>query len=184
MPGRRPEETAAAFDRAAAEVSVPYALVGGIAVGAWGQPRATQDVDCLLDLSPSKDEALARALEAESLRVNARDFAAGREERSHITIFDDLGPFHVDCKLAMTPDEKQQVREAVVVPLSVGAVRVVRPEETIVYKVKFGTPRDLQDAASILAVQRGKLDKARITAFAIRAGVAKEVAAFLQRHER
>lgn len=49
MPGRRPEETAAAFAAAAAEVGVGYAFIGGLAVTTWGQPRATEDVDCLLD---------------------------------------------------------------------------------------------------------------------------------------
>lgn len=181
VPGRRPEQTAAAFDLAAREVGVPYAFIGGMAVNAWGQPRATEDVDCLIDLSPHLIASFADALQQRRLAARASDFEAARKDLSHVTVHDDLGNFRVDCKLALTALEKEQVREAVEVPISTGVLRVVRPEETVAFKVKFGSPRDLQDALSIVRAQRGKIDEERLLAFALRLGVAEQVRDLLKK---
>jgi hypothetical protein len=184
VPARRPEATAAAFHRAAAEAGVAYALIGGLAVGAWGQPRATQDVDCLVDLPRAAEERFCRALAAQRLGARADDLRAAREGRSHATVLDEEGPFHVDLKLALTAEEKDQVREAVDVTISTGPVRVARPEDTVAYKVRFGTEQDLRDARSIVVRQAGKLDEARLLALALRLGVAEQVRALLRAHGR
>lgn len=175
MHGRRPEETAAAFDRAAKRAEARYAFIGGIAVAAWGQPRATQDVDCLLDLPPGNESRLASALATEGLSVRPADFLAARKDLSHVTVFDEHGPFHVDCKLVRTPEEREQVRDALRVDISTGEMWVARAEETIAFKLKFGSPQDLKDASSIVVRQAGKLDEARLLGFALRLGVLREV---------
>ena len=49
-----------------------YALIGGLAVAAWGVPRATHDLDFALALGSADPAALSRAL-------NAR-FQAGEDD--------------------------------------------------------------------------------------------------------
>lgn len=177
---RDPAEVAAAFDRAARGTTTGYALIGGLAVSAWGQPRATQDVDCLVDLSPESESAFCRALEAEGFQVSPDDFAAARRDRSHVTVFDRRSSFHVDCKLALSDEEKAQVAAAADVTVPQGRLRVARAEDTIVYKVLFGSPQDFQDVRSILVRQRGRLDLGRLRTLAQRLGVAAKVEEMLR----
>jgi hypothetical protein len=62
-------------------VGVDYALVGGLAVGVWGAPRATKDIDLLIrpeDLSRAKDAARACGYTLEALPMR---FADGMEMR-------------------------------------------------------------------------------------------------------
>lgn len=176
MQRRKPEETAAAFDRAARNAGVRYAFIGGMAVNAWGQPRATADVDCLLELRPGEETGFASALREEGFAVNPLDFIDARRDRSHVTIHDDHGLFHVDCKLAEGPVEAQQLEDAAHLSISTGTLRVARPEETIAFKIRFGSPQDIQDALSILRVQHGKLEEARLLAFAQKLGVESKLA--------
>jgi hypothetical protein len=174
LPAREVEEAAAAFARACDQAGVAYALVGGMAVNAWGSPRATRDIDCLLDLPAGRDAGLTLALRAEEFRADGRD-SQQREDRSHVSIFDERSSYHIDCKLARSPEERAQVAEACEVPLPKGRVRVARPEDTLAYKVKFGSPQDLADTHSIAVRQAGKLDEERLVALALQLGVAQQV---------
>lgn len=58
---REIEALALAFDRACRRAGVEYAFIGGVAVMAWGQPRATMDVDALVGIDADRATALARA---------------------------------------------------------------------------------------------------------------------------
>jgi hypothetical protein len=172
---RKPEDVAVAFDAASREAGVAYTFVGAIAVGAWGQPRATSDVDCLVDLEPRKDTAFIAALKKQSFSLSSFDLAEARRDPSHVTVFDDTEGFNVDVKLAASPQERQEIREAAELDLGFGRIRVARAEETIAFKVAFGSEQDLKDARSILIRQAGKLDGARLMAHAERLGVADQV---------
>lgn len=172
---RDPADVAAAFDRALGRAGGHYAFVGGLAVSAWGQPRATQDVDCLLDLPPEATGAFVNALAAEGLKVFPGGLEAAPSGRSHVTILDEGSAYHVDCKLAVTADERAQVRDAKEVALPQGRLRVARAEDTVAYKVLFGSPQDLQDVRSILIRQAGRLDLGRLRALARRLGVGERV---------
>lgn len=180
MPGRDVEETACAFGRACDAAAVEYAFIGGMAVNAWGNPRATRDIDVLLDLPGSKDAELVHRLRGESLRINPQDLADVRRDPGHVTVFDDEGMFYLDCKLVSTAEERQQVRDALEVRLPRGPVHVARPEDTVAYKLLFGSPQDLADARSIVERQAGKLDPGRLRALAHRLGVAEEVEVLLR----
>jgi hypothetical protein len=44
--------------------SIPYAIIGGIAVQRWRQPRLTRDVDLTILVHPGREEGIARDLVA------------------------------------------------------------------------------------------------------------------------
>jgi len=166
------EETALAFDRAVRKAGVGYALVGGFAVSAWGQPRTTSDVDALLDLDEANVARLTEALTSEGLTASAADFREVLREGGHVTIFDPASSFHVDAKICRTPGERDQVKDAAEVNFHGSRLRFARAEDTVVYKILYGSPQDVTDAATILARQAGKLDEARMLALALKLGVA------------
>lgn len=173
------ESMALAFDRACSAAGVSYVFVGGIAVMAWGQPRATSDVDAILLLPPSRADAFVKALRAEKLSASLADFDAARDDPGHVSVFDDDSHFHVDVKLAVIPDEEVQVRNAAEISLGGGKLRISPPEETVAYKLLFGSPQDTQDARSILVRQAGKLDVPRLRKLAERLRVSGSLEALL-----
>lgn len=142
---------------------------------AWGQPRATQDVDALVALEPSQVEAFVKSCSAEGFRLQAEDLRASATDGSHCTALDALSAYHVDIKLAATQEERTQAREALQIELEGGSLRLARAEETVAFKLKFGSPQDVLDAKSILARQGSNIDWARLGRFAERLGVAKEL---------
>lgn len=179
MPGV--DETALAFDRAARKAGTSYAFIGAFAVMAWGEPRATSDVDTLLVYTEAQAVALVVALRAEGLSADARDFIDALRDGSHVTIFHEGSVFWLDVKPARSAEEIQQVKEAAEVPIRDQRLRIARPEETIAFKIAFGTPKDEQDATSILVRQADTLDESRLNAFALKLGVAAKLAILRER---
>lgn len=178
------DEIAIAFDKACRQAEVKYAFMGAMAVMAWGEPRATQDVDTLLVISNRTVPSFVAALQQVGLRASAQDLLSAFEDRSHVTVDAEDSVFYIDAKLALTPTERQQVEEASEVPFRTASLRVVRPEETIAFKLSFGSPKDIQDVRSILLRTGGRLDRARLTQFALRLGVQdklRDVEAHLER---
>ena len=164
------ERTALAFDRACAKAGVAYAYVGGVAVLAWGQPRATSDVDAII-VAPTAFGPFVEALAREGLVVDPRDLEDARRDGSHVSVFDDATGFHVDCKMVKSDLERGEIARARIVPFEDGRLVVIAPEEAIAFKLKFGSPQDIQDARSILVRQAGRLDMARLRALAETIGV-------------
>ena len=170
---RELEDVALAFDRACRKAGVAYALLDGIAVVAWGQPRMTMDVDALVRLTAATAGRLATATGQEGLRASEEDLREALRDGSHATVFDVQSSLHVNIKIARSLEEISEVEDAVEVPFGTGSLRIVRAEDTIAYKLKFGSDQDLTDARSILARRAGKLDMARLDRLCLKLGVAK-----------
>lgn len=152
------KHVAFAFDRACAHSDTGYALVDGFAVMAWGIPRATMDVDAIVHLGGKRLTAFVAACNAEGFLVDHRDLVDALGGGGHATISDRESPYHVDLKPARTPDELRQVKSAREVSYPDGRLRVARPEDTIAYKLLFGSPHDYADARGIAVRQREILD--------------------------
>lgn len=173
------KQVALAFDRACRAAGVRYALMGGIAVAVWGNIRTTRDVDAIVELPREKVSALTEALSAEGLDAAPRDFQDALLDRTHVTVFHESG-FHVDVKLARTARELDEIARAREEPVTGGLLRLVPPEETVAFKLKFGTPRDVEDARGILVRQAGSLDLKRLWALAAELGVGSALNALLK----
>ena len=103
------------------ERGVAYALMGGLAVAAWGAPRATEDIDLLADLSPSQE------LDA-ALRLRSRS-----------------GP-EIDVVCATRAWEREMLSRSIRLRLPQGLeIPVVAIEDLIVLKLMAGGPADVAD---------------------------------------
>lgn len=168
---RELEEVALAFHRACQEADVAYAFMGGLAVMAWGQPRATVDIDALLSYQPEDIQAFGEALKGQALDLEERGMHLALKDGSHVTIFDDLSPFHIDVKPALEPLEQEEIQSAHEVTLADSNLRFAPPEHAIAFKLSFGTSRDIEDARSMLARQGPHLDLALLDRLAERLNV-------------
>ena len=145
------------LQRLLSEASVPSVVIGGVAVGAWGEPRVTRDVDLKVLLSRQDANRL--------LNLISDDYEPLMEDpyetlRKHALVFvkDSLGTRMV-LLWADTPYDVAAIERGREVEVESGIViRVCSPEDLIIYKLISTRPRDYEDAKSVILRQRGLLD--------------------------
>lgn len=140
-------------------------------------------MDCLISQPKGTEVRFCKALAAEHLTARPEDFEDARADRFDVTVHEEQSHFHVDCKIALGPEELDQVNGAKDLSLGQGQLRIARAEDTVAYKVLFGSPRDEQDVRSILIRQKGRLHLERLRLVAKRLGVAERVEELLHQYQ-
>jgi hypothetical protein len=130
-----------------------YAVIGGVAVAAWGFIRATRDVDIKV-LVPDTDYPGVRA----TLRAAFPE--RGRPDRPPAPLLVDakIAGITVDFLLAIPGYDESVVHHAVRSNLDDLSVWLCTAEDLIIQKAVAGRGRDWQDIEGILIEQRGQLD--------------------------
>ena len=142
------EETLARLAAVFRERGVPHALMGGLAVAAWGAPRATEDIDLLADVSPSAE--LDRALGAAGFEAEWRRGAADDPIPLLLRLRSRSDP-ELDVVCATRAWEREMLARAVRLRLGQSLeIPVVALEDLIVLKLLAGGPADLTDVADLL----------------------------------
>lgn len=139
--------------RALAEFEVRYVLVGGVALGFHGLPRATADIDLFVSPDPDNVARLKAALDAvfhdpELAGISAEDLAGAYPAVQYVP---PDGTFHVDILArlgeAFTFDDIESE------PRDVEGVRLRVATARMLYRMKKDTvrPQDRADAARLRA---------------------------------
>jgi hypothetical protein len=152
------------------EVSgVEYMIGGAIAEWAWGEPRATQDLDIVINLPIKAIGRFSKELEKRNMLVPADIILdTMMEDRADIP----LNAIHMysglkaDLYLMRDGDKLRQSafqrRVKVDYGPPIGKVYVHSPEDLILYKLLYlglsGQPKHARDIAAILRAKRNKLD--------------------------
>ena len=139
---------------------VDYAVIGGVAVLAYGEPRFTADVDVnillkkeeirqfmrrarhygIYPLSP-KSEKIAKETGVIPLRFKKKDF---------------IGRF--DVVLAENILEYNAIKRSKIHKIDNVKIKLITPEDLVIHKMASPRPRDYEDLRGILARQRHRLD--------------------------
>jgi len=142
------------------EQKIDYAILGGIAVFIYGEPRLTSDVDVNIILN--KDDireflkngrrygftpAMSNASRiGRTMGVIPMSFAKGKVSG----IFDFI--------LAENILELNAIKRGKIKKIGPVTVKVVTPEDLVIHKITSQRARDLEDIPGILIRQKGKLD--------------------------
>jgi hypothetical protein len=134
-----------------------YAIIGGYAVAAWGEERATHDIDFLCLSNSQKIVALLRE---EHVKFEHRfgDWDDPISEVVRIDCDDKDSPFEADILIGIKGAPTglfDRVRGLVIENMT---IPVASPEDMIILKLLAGSNRDIDDARSILKIQDVKLD--------------------------
>ncbi len=148
---------------------VEYLIGGAIAEWAWGEPRATQDLDIVINLPIKSVGRFSKELENRDMLVPA-DIILNTmmEDRADIP----LNAIHMysglkaDLYLMRDGDELRQSafqrRLLVDYGPPIGKVYVHSPEDLILYKLMYlglsGQPKHARDIAAILKTKKDQLD--------------------------
>jgi hypothetical protein len=161
---------------------VDYLIGGAVAEWAWGEPRATQDLDFVIDLPIKAVNKLSKELEKRHMLVPADIMLdTMMEDRADIPI----NAIHMytglkaDLYLVRQGDELRQSafqrRRRVDYGPLIGKVYIHSPEDLILYKLIYlglsGQPKHSRDIASILLARREALDFTYIEGWVRRLGL-------------
>ncbi|MBK9034781.1 MAG: hypothetical protein IPL61_26545 [Myxococcales bacterium] len=133
------------------EDGIDYAIGGALALGVWGAPRNTVDVDVTVFVDPAGVARVIDALERAGVMLGpdaARDatrigLIRGRLGRAPIDVFIASHPHHVAMRTR---------RRAVIDPG--GHARwFISPEDLMVLKLFFGRPKDVLDLERLVAIR-------------------------------
>jgi hypothetical protein len=138
------------------ELNLQYMLIGGVAVGLWGEPRATLDVDITILVEP---EQLAPTVQIFSSRLPLRtskplDIA----RRDRVLPVKAPNGVAVDLLFASWPIEKQALDRAVALKIGKLPVRVAPLDYLLFLKLISERPKDTADAEALMRRHRGKID--------------------------
>lgn len=154
-------ETAWQLHRFLSARGIPYAIIGGIAVQRWGQPRLTRDVDLTILLRPGSEEATLREIVAVFPARIENAVAFALEHR--VLPVEVPGGSEADISLGLPGYEEHVIARAVAYDLGAGRdVRLCSAEDLIVHKALAGRPQDVLDIEGIVARQGPALDIAHV----------------------
>lgn len=150
-------DAAAEVARFLEQLKIPYAIIGGLALQHWGEPRMTRDVDITVlvpsqELVPFIDTIIAKF---HPRFPDAREFAL----RHRVLLLQSEDRIPIDISLGIPGYEEEALQRAVEVDFpGAGKLRLMGPEDLIIHKCVAGRPRDLEDVEGILIRQRLKID--------------------------
>jgi hypothetical protein len=142
---------------------VPYMISGSVASAFHGEPRATRDLDVVIDPDPSSLDELLAELEAGGWYVDAETARSALAERSSFNAIDPATGWKVDFVVRKDrPFSRQEFDRRIVADLFGLQAWIASPEDMIVAKLEWaargGSERQLADVAAILHVSGERLD--------------------------
>ena len=134
------------------DAAIPYAIGGALALGAWGAPRATLDVDVSAFVDQDELPRVIDALERAGVMVD-RNGAA--KEIARIGLFKGrLGTTIIDVFISQHPQYADMKARAQTLTGSDGrSLCFISPEDLCLHKLIYGRPKDVTDLERLLAVR-------------------------------
>ena len=155
-----------------------FGLIGGLAIAAWGTPRATQDIDFAIALGGAQPSDFAKFLggtyeegdQDDPLRGVFRVNTPGETQQ-------------IPIQLIMLPSVWSQVLFSDIrkLELAHNLIPVVSWKALLLLKLYAGGPKDLLDAQTLFAHQQPhSRSQEHVTTMAQRVGLTEEWNAFLK----
>lgn len=141
------------------EDGLPYALGGALALGAWGVPRTTSDVDVSVFVNERELDRLIDSLERAGAVVERAEARCSVARAGFFVAF--FGRTRIDLFIAHHPWHAEMQRRRVSLPTPDGRPRwFLSLEDTVLAKLLYARPKDVQDLERLFAVQAGRIDLA------------------------
>lgn len=160
------------------DVGIPYFITGGFAVSIWGRPRATFDIDIVVELIEPKVEALAKALRGvyKLGHIDEVEAHSAIRSKSEFNFIDPLTGVKIDFFVTKY-DELSLLKLNRKTAKNIGGKRVyfISPEDLILSKLHWYTmsesTRQIEDIESVLKISGKNLDMPYIKKWAKKLGV-------------
>jgi hypothetical protein len=156
------------------ELGLPYMVVGAFALTAWGRPRATLDLDFIIQTREVPENLVHRLSQLGFHFDKAWD-----EYNPMIRAFQKRyrsGRTAVDVMLSRDEHDAASFSRKKRKRLEGRYIWFPSAEDSLLQKLKAGRPQDFLDAAGIVERMRGKLDSRYLARWATKLGLSSELA--------
>ena len=154
---------------------IPYMVAGSVASSFHGEPRATNDVDLVIDPQPANLERLIRSLGA-GFYVSDEAAREALRRRSMFNVIDIEGGWKADLIVRKDRDfSVEEFRRRMRAAVAGGELTVATPEDVILTKLEWGkeseSERQYRDALRVAALRGTQLDRPYLMRWAAELGV-------------
>jgi hypothetical protein len=165
---------------------IQYATVGSVATIVYGEPRLTNDIDILLDLTPESLDEFCESFPAPSYYLSRSAAQAAIRDRRQFNIIETSAALKVDCILPAGAFDQQQLKRSTRQELRPGFEAVIAtPEDVILKKMEYcrlgSSEKHLRDIAGVLKVSGDQVDREYVAALAAQFGLSDIWQAILSR---
>ena len=158
---------------------IPYALVGSVASSVYGEPRATNDVDLVIQIHADQAHRLIEAFPQDHFYLPPEEVLLaelGRGHGAHLNVIAMDSMIKADL-YPLPADQRAWFARRSTVALAGRNIWVAAPEVVILHKLLFfregGGEKHLRDIGGMLATLGPKLDRRWLDDEAKRLGVDK-----------
>lgn len=162
------------------QLNIDYFVTGGMAISVWGRPRATFDIDVVIELIEPKVHSLARALCSISEAGYIDEITARQSVLRHgeFNFIDSDTGLKVDFWVAKNDAlSRLKLKRRKQKIIDGQKIYFISPEDLILSKLewyeKSESTRQLEDVESILKISGFELDMKYLKLWAVKLGVAK-----------
>jgi predicted nucleotidyltransferase len=154
------------------EQEIEYMLVGGLAVGIWGEPRATIDIDFLVSIKTEDFNLLKQKIEISKKFIFIHDepMIVGKISFLRATLKSNKD-ISVDFLFADNDFKHAALKRKEPVQVADFSVNISTPEDLIILKLLSSRPQDRLDAKKVLEIQKEHLDRKYMQKWAERLGI-------------
>lgn len=139
------------------DLNVPYVLIGGLAVSVHGYPRATIDVDFLIDVQKSLYPKIKEVFEANGAKVNVSKSSFDDPVGDVFNIT--FNGTRVQLITAKWAWEREAIKHCRIEKINSFKVNVPALEYLLILKEKAGGTKDRLDVDNLLAINNGKIQE-------------------------
>ncbi len=157
------------------KTQIQYMIIGGLAVIKWGRPRTTQDIDIIILINDKAIDQFTTVLTSAGYQINPSELRQAITEKSHITIFIPNEILRVDMKGLYSQLDYKSFNNKIKISIFDVETWIETPEDLIIAKLVYNSYQDIEDAASVLLRQFGKLDIKYLKDRAIQENVVKRL---------
>jgi hypothetical protein len=138
-------------------------VTGSFASSVHGVPRATQDIDVIIEPTREQLIALMKKFEEPAYDSDTEDALDAFRRRSMFSVIDRRGIWKIDFIVRKDrPFSRREFGRRMKVDILGVALYAARPEDILLAKLEWAklgeSERQIRDAAGIIRIQGGKLD--------------------------
>jgi len=159
------------------EIGIPYLVTGSTASIAYGEPRLTNDIDVVADISERHVASLLAAFPADEFYISKEAIIQAIHSRGQFNIIHPASGLKMDIIIRQqTPfDDSRFARSLRISPAESFDANFAAPEDVIIKKMEYysagGSEKHLRDIAGILKISGDTIDRKYIDDWARKLGL-------------
>jgi len=158
-------------------LNLTYLVTGSMASILYGEPRFTNDIDIVVQLSPNRVGDFARAFPKDEFYLDDEQILQAVESRGQFNVIHPASGLKIDVIIPKMDefDRSRFARARRVRPANDYEATFASAEDVIVKKLQFyaegGSDKHLRDIASVLRISGSEIDRDYVAEWANRLGL-------------